>query len=274
MLTNIPNAVYLFTNARDEPNIAEWIAHHLLLGFDKIFVIDHLSKVPIRTMLKTNFDDKVNIIRIDDDTIGLKLKFMKQAVNIAKTHNASWMLYLDADEFLNLNNHTNVKDYLLNFSQADSIGVNWLMFGSSGYIEQPTGLITENFIRSELRLNQHVKSLVRPSQVINIVSPHWFIIKNKHNYYTGNKTKMNKGPFNQQPLPFMNSLAYIAHYSCQSINEYNRRKCRQMDDGTGIRSPAVPIDANKLHNNITNKQLQYKYSQRTKDFLKQYNIVL
>ncbi len=23
------NSVYLFTNARDEPNIAEWIAHHL-----------------------------------------------------------------------------------------------------------------------------------------------------------------------------------------------------------------------------------------------------
>ena len=43
--------VVLFTNARDEPNIAEWIAHHLLLGFDKVFVFDHLSKEPIQSMM-------------------------------------------------------------------------------------------------------------------------------------------------------------------------------------------------------------------------------
>ena len=57
------NLVVLFTNARDEPNIAEWIAHHLLLGFDKIIVFDHLSKVPISNKLNTNFDNKVTVIR-------------------------------------------------------------------------------------------------------------------------------------------------------------------------------------------------------------------
>ena len=45
----------LFTNARDEPNISEWVAHHLLLGFDKIIVFDHLSTVPISSMIKSNF---------------------------------------------------------------------------------------------------------------------------------------------------------------------------------------------------------------------------
>ena len=46
------SSVILFTNARDEPNIAEWIAHHLLLGFDKIVVFDHLSKIPIHTIYR------------------------------------------------------------------------------------------------------------------------------------------------------------------------------------------------------------------------------
>ena len=32
------NSTILFTNARDEPNIAEWVAHHLLLGFNKIVI--------------------------------------------------------------------------------------------------------------------------------------------------------------------------------------------------------------------------------------------
>ena len=55
--------VILFTNARDEPNIAEWIAHHLLLGFDKIIIFDHMSIEPIENKLKTNFNNKIQVIR-------------------------------------------------------------------------------------------------------------------------------------------------------------------------------------------------------------------
>ena len=32
----------LFTNARDESNLKEWCAHHLLLGFDCIYIFDHI----------------------------------------------------------------------------------------------------------------------------------------------------------------------------------------------------------------------------------------
>ena len=45
--------------------------------------------------------------------------------------------------------------YLDDFKEADSIGINWLMFGTSGHKEQPKGLITDNFIRSEIRLNSN-----------------------------------------------------------------------------------------------------------------------
>jgi len=266
------NSVYIFTNARDEPNIAEWIAHHLLLGFDKVFVFDHLSKEPIKHKLGTNFNNKVSVIRVGG-TGNVKLQFMKEAVKIANKEGVSWILYLDTDEFLNLNNYTNVKEYLLNFVEADSVGINWLLFGSSGYVEQPSGLITENFITSEMRLNQHVKSFVRPSQVKDVVNPHWFVIQNKNRYYSGNGTRMSTGPFNNQPLPFIKSLAYIAHYLIQSENEYRRRKGRQMDDGTSARV----IDTsglNKMHNDVLNNQLQNKYSKKIKEFLKGYNIVL
>ena len=35
--------VALFTNARDEKHIKEWAAHHLLIGFEYIFIFDHKS---------------------------------------------------------------------------------------------------------------------------------------------------------------------------------------------------------------------------------------
>ena len=35
--------VILFTNARNEKNIKEWAAHHLLIGFSAICIFDHKS---------------------------------------------------------------------------------------------------------------------------------------------------------------------------------------------------------------------------------------
>ena len=35
---NRTGKVILFTNARDELKLKEWVAHHLLLGFDFIYI--------------------------------------------------------------------------------------------------------------------------------------------------------------------------------------------------------------------------------------------
>jgi hypothetical protein len=108
---NDNTSTILFTNARDEQNIAEWIAHHLLLVFDKVVVFDHLSKVPISSLFKTDFNGRLNIISVNG--VGnIKINLMKDALEIASKGNYNWMLYLDADEFLNLNGFIGVKEYL------------------------------------------------------------------------------------------------------------------------------------------------------------------
>ena len=262
----------IFTNARDEPNISEWVAHHLLIGFDKVVVFDHLSKVPIIKTIGTTFDGKLDVIKVNGDG-NIKPKLMENALEIAKKGNYSWMLYLDSDEFLNINKYDNVKKLLDNFKEADAIGINWLMFGTSGYKEQPKGLLTENFIRSEIRLNQHVKSFVRPSVGIKVVNPHYFVINNPYRYYSVNGTKMNMCPFNYQPLPFMKSPAYVAHYYTQSESEHLRRKNRVLDDGSTNKHNDFP-EVHKVYNNYVNNQLQNKYSSNIKKFLKEYDIEL
>ena len=45
---NRTGKVILFTNARDELKLKEWVAHHLLLGFDFIYIFDHKSKIPLK----------------------------------------------------------------------------------------------------------------------------------------------------------------------------------------------------------------------------------
>jgi hypothetical protein len=60
----------LFTNVRDETNIVEWVAHHLNLGFSFICIYDHLSVIPVSSLLKQNR----NIIIKNIDEVGDKTK--------------------------------------------------------------------------------------------------------------------------------------------------------------------------------------------------------
>lgn len=264
-------SVILFTNARDEPNIAEWVAHHLILGFDKIVIFDHLSKIPINQFIGTNFNGKLEVVRIEGGG-NIKLDLINQAVNIATNKNYSWMLYLDADEFLYLQNK-NVKKYLDIFRNADAIGINWLLFGTSKFKTQPKGLLTENFVNCELMLNSHIKSFVRPYCVVKINNPHYYIISDRNRYYSGIGSKMKMGPFSVQMIPFTKSPCYIAHYYTQSEEEHLRRKSRQLDDGT-VGKNNMFEDIHKQFNQFVNLQMKHGYSKKTKELLLKYNIIL
>jgi hypothetical protein len=263
--------VWVFTNARDEPNIAEWVAHYLVLGFDHIVIFDHLSINPIEKQLKDKFKNKVSVINVTGNG-NIKVDLMYKAVEIANNQSVNWFLYVDADEFLVLNSHNQIKEYLSLFNEADAIAINWLFFGSNGYEEQPKGLLTNNFLRSDIRLNTHVKTIVRPHFVKKIENPHYYILQNPNRFFTGNGRPMKTGPFNDEPLPFFKSMVYIAHYYGQSHNEWKRRKGRILDDGSTIKG--LDINFHNKHNEVGNTQLQNKYSEKIKNLLERNNIVL
>jgi hypothetical protein len=217
--------VGLFCNARDEVTIKEWAAHHLLIGFDIIVIFDHKSTKSLKEIFK-NFDKRVNIIRIDLDTNNIKLMLMNRAKEIAKKFNIDWFIYLDADEFFILNKFfKNVKHFLNTYSYANSIGVNWIMFGSNNFVNDPSGLLFENYIRSQEKLDQHVKSFVRPNEIINCTNPHFYNMTNPLRML-GIDFKIMKYPycFNNIDIPFYKAPAYIAHYVYQSEESYKRRK--------------------------------------------------
>ena len=88
------NSIILFTNARDENNIREWAAHHLLLGFDLVYIFDHKSEKPLIKEFE-NFDTRVIVERCEWEN-PVKIPLMARAAVIANELKASWMLYLDA----------------------------------------------------------------------------------------------------------------------------------------------------------------------------------
>jgi hypothetical protein len=262
--------VGLFCNARDEKNIKEWAAHHLLIGFDIIIIFDHKSKVPLSEVF-SNFDKRLIIIRTELDG-NIKVKLMNKAINISKNFGMDWFIYLDADEFLIINEKFSDVKHLLNiYSYADSLGVNWLLFGSNNLVEDPSGLILESYTKSSLMLDRHVKSFVRPHELKFSENPHFYHIKNPSKSL-GIMFNILTYPqcFSKINIPYYKAQAYIAHYIYQSEETYKKRKVdfKIADDGT------TRIDIGKeIHNNyndVVNLQPQ-KYVNQIKQFLSYYD---
>ena len=266
---NSNGPVYLFTNMRDESNIPEWIAHYSLLGIDKIIIFDHNSIIPIKSIIdKYNFPH-VEVYRDETPSVvhdSIKIKFMKRAVEMAKNRRASWMGYLDADEFITLNYPGTIKHLLSSqFSKADHVSMNWLMFGSSHLETQPTDkLLMDVFTKSNHILDHHVKSFVRPQCVTDIINPHFFIINNPNRSYYINGNRHPVGSFFENKYKWNQVLAYVAHYRYQSIEKYKQRKGRIMDDGTLI---PYNIHIHNDDNDVDNNAVSVKYSRAIQQYI-------
>uniref|UniRef100_A0A6C0AZL5 Glycosyltransferase 2-like domain-containing protein n=1 Tax=viral metagenome TaxID=1070528 RepID=A0A6C0AZL5_9ZZZZ len=253
----------LFTNARDEDNIIEWIAHHLIIGFDIIYIFDHKSIIPIKELTKI-FKKGVIVERYNIDG-PIKLQLMVKAAKIAQSAGADWMLYLDADEYLVLNKFSNVKQLLYQFHQADSIAINWLMFGTNHHKYIPKkGLLIENYTSSDLKLDKHVKSFVRPSQVIKAITPHYFVIKQPNKMTSLNGKQCTS--FNEWNISFELSPAFIAHYVYQSEEMYMKRKILlPRDDNSQFRH--IEHDIHQKHNECNNTLVKDKYAKYIQQLL-------
>jgi hypothetical protein len=256
----------LFTNARDEKNIKEWVAHHLLLGFNLIYIFDHKSKIPLTEELKL-FKKGVIVERCEMNG-PIKMHLMMKAAKIANSSGADWMLYLDADEFLVLNAFQNVSGMLKHYLFADSIAINWLMFGTNNLLKEPTsGLIIENYTKSDLKLDKHVKTFVRPSQVINAITPHYFVISDPSRMLSINMKPMQATKsFNEWDVNYNMSAAFIAHYVFQSEESYINRKIHlPRDDNSLFRQ--IEDNIHGKHNSVENPSVKNKYAERINAYL-------
>lgn len=265
--------VLLFCNARDEKHIKEWAAHHLLIGFTHIIIFDHNSKVPLSHVFK-NFDKRVAIVRYNTPPSknNVKMELMNSALSLAKQMNVDWFIYLDADEFIILNNNLiGIKDLLNKYFFADLLALNWLMFGSNNLKTDPDGLILDNYTKSDLMLDQHVKSFVRPFQATHAGNPHFYHIKNKSRMYALNTTLSKPYTFNTKTVEYFNAPAFIAHYVNQSEESYTNRKLNLPRDDSGDNRNKIDTETiHAMYNSIENTFPKLKYAKNVQAFLRQY----
>ncbi|KIC38463.1 hypothetical protein RA27_18580 [Ruegeria sp. ANG-R] len=166
--------VGLFSCAKDEgPFILEWVAYHLLIGFDPILIYSNDSTDGTTELLDSL--DKNGIISHVLQDLKPGQAPQHTAAETAYAHpaldDADWLMWLDSDEFLFCANDENqVADLVEHCSDiAEGIAVNWLIFGDGGNDKWEPGLVTQQFLRraaTEHNLHHYFKTLFRKSDKI------------------------------------------------------------------------------------------------------------
>lgn len=183
--------------------IQEWIDYHLKLGFDKIFVYQNNWRWK---------GESPNVIKINWDGKCMQINAYN---NFLKNHTEySWAAFLDVDEFLVLKKHKNIKDFLKEYENYDSIGINWVLFGSNNLEFQKnsdTSLI-KRFTKREKKVNQTIKTITKVKSDFVFITPH-----NLKTNWVDLNYNLKKGASNSEGT---DDIAQINHYFSKTKTEF------------------------------------------------------
>lgn len=148
--------------------LLEWIAHHRLLGFARIVVYDNESDDSSRRLLSSLAALGAIEFRRQYDRPQRGPQFYAYTDAIVRCR-TEWIMFLDLDEFLALDEGTTIGRFLERFGpEVVQVGFNWRVFGSSHRKEPGEGLVIERFRLASTAaagVNHHLKSVTRRAAI-------------------------------------------------------------------------------------------------------------
>jgi hypothetical protein len=221
----------------EEAGILEWIAFHAIAGFNSFLIFDdHSTDATVERASLASRHLDVRVLPWGD------LQAAHQAAGYEKicrrfAGEFDWIAFFDADEFLVPWPCSTIAELLAAQAGHASVVVPWRVFGSSGHIEKPPGLIIENFTRRAgpgFAPNRHVKSIVRPARVTGAVNAHYFTVDGTHALPDGTTPAWEKLGILQTYPTELNW--YVHHYFTRSKEHWAERMRRGQISGY-VRSP-------------------------------------
>jgi len=207
------------------PWLHEWVAFHHLVGFSKFYVYAHNCtdhSDAVLHQLSKAYD--LQAFRVSTHENQVQLKAYQHAYE-QFGHECDWLAFIDGDEFLFPTAALSMAQALAEYDhvRTSAIGAYWVCFGSSGHVQEPAGLVIENYRRRpplSFEINRHVKSIVRGRQATR-VGP------NSHTFVTPWGTKDELGrpiTFGLTPHEPSYTRFRINHYVTQSRQFFKQFK--------------------------------------------------
>ena len=162
------------------PYLAEWIEYHKLIGVSRFYIFDNESTDNTRTVLDKYIKSGLVIYEYVSDNklekLGKKYSIGPKshvahwlAIEKCRKNNTKWVAIIDVDEFLVPKQDKTVIDFLKRFSKKtiNQIIIGWEVFGSSGHIKKPKGLVIENYThKGKIDETRAFKAIVKPKSIV------------------------------------------------------------------------------------------------------------
>jgi hypothetical protein len=223
--------------AKYEKNyIEEFVRYHLNLGFDKIYIYDNEDQPTYGELLK-NFKDNVVVTHLPGKNYPRLPQY--EAINqfvYTQMHSPeiTHVAHIDIDEFIVLNKHNNIKDFIKDYIfdgenglMCGGIGINWRYFGSSGNESYSNEPVTSRFTKRQETGNKHLKTIYSKQFYGWYNNPHNIGVNNNDYPIRDTNGNILDGPFNEN-MDF--SVIQINHYKCKTWEEYRIIRSRGRAD--------------------------------------------
>ena len=179
----------LIAAVRNEgPFLLEWIAYHRVIGFDTIVVyadqtLDGTGALLAALDAGGAVIHVPNPVEADPAIPGHRNRAYAAAIALPQVRKASWVMALDADEFLNIHaGDGHLSDLLDRMPDADAISLTWRLFGHAGQTRFTNAPVLARFTRAappdRVIGNRQfgLKTLFRPD-LARAIAPHRPVVR-------------------------------------------------------------------------------------------------
>lgn len=231
------STVGIFTIIKNEHLfLDEWIQYHLNLGVDKIYVFEDVGSLSHEEICSKY--DKVQLFKVTDlyskfkakqiiykrnnkcDRFGFQVQFMYDIIEyVYKQKCLDWLIYIDADEFVTLeNSNDHISDILDKYNDYAVVIIHWMNYNANGHIYRPAGNVIDNY----KTLSNTDIGCTSNKQAFNLHLWDKNVIKcNQHNPDVHSSGfKWCKTDYSANLSTFTYKNMYIRHYITKSFEDY------------------------------------------------------
>ena len=211
--------------------LPEWIEFHQMVGFEHFYLYNNNSTDDYLRAL-TPYCQEGSVTLYEWPEVPAFPKSDQHCVAHHR-HEARWIAFLDDDEFLFAVEGTDVRKILRRYEAYPALAVHWVIFGSSGHVGRPAGLVLENYLYRQRDVSPTIKSIVNPRRIAASRSTHHWLYKNQELASDENDRPV-KGWISN---PATAEVLRINHYWSKSLEDGQNKVARESVDEFGLKNP-------------------------------------
>lgn len=226
--------------AKDENEyINEWLNWHInVCKFDHIYIYDNESKIPLINSINKEYLNYCTFINWNSDMYkdNMQVECYHHFIFNYRKDNY-WTAFIDADEFIRINDGRCINDFLKEYEDYNGIYVLWLMYNANGQIKKENGLVRERFTEYKMcdRKLSNGKCIIKPNE-FRFMGAHFpFVRRNfSHNYRIVYSNKERCDPYDDHTKGPIDTIV-VDHYFTKSYEEWKEKLKRGSCDPNYIR---------------------------------------